>query len=109
MGEEPAWLYRFLPAAYEAGADKIPGRKFGAPARKIASSAGLSLCSFWHYMGKQETWSKLRWLVRPVEDAPRWHKGLLSAVLPPAAPYPDQLPYVILVRSVQRSQPSVPV
>jgi hypothetical protein len=71
-----AWLYiGFRQTAYAAGAAKKPGRKFGAPAKKIANYAGLSPRSFWRNVGKPETWNKLRWLVRPVEDAPRWHRG----------------------------------
>jgi hypothetical protein len=76
LGVELAWLYiGFRQAAYEAGAAKKPGKKFGAPAKKIARYAGMSPRSFWRWAAKPDTWKKLRWLVKPVEDERRWNRG----------------------------------
>ncbi|MBE0408825.1 MAG: hypothetical protein IBX69_03740 [Anaerolineales bacterium] len=76
LGVELAWLYiGFRQAAYEAGAAKKPGKKFGAPAKKIARYSGMSPRSFWRWAGKPDTWRKLRWFVKPVKDEPRWRQG----------------------------------
>jgi hypothetical protein len=76
LGVELAWLYiGFRQAAYEAGAAKKPGKKFGAPAKKIARYAGMSPRSFWRWAARLDTWKKLRWLVKPLEDEPHWSQG----------------------------------
>jgi len=76
LGLDLAWLYiGFRQAAYEAGATKQPGNKFGAPAQKVASYSGMSLRNFRRYSANPETWQRLRDLVTPVEDKPRWQYG----------------------------------
>ena len=76
LGVELAWLYiGFRQAAYEAGASKKPGKKVSAPAKKVAYYAGMSPRSFWRWAAKPATWKLLRWLVRPVEETPKWNRG----------------------------------
>lgn len=76
LGGELAWLYiGFRQAAYEAGAARQPGKKFGAPAQKVAKYSGMSLRTFRRYSAKPDTWQRLRGLVTPVEDKPRWQHG----------------------------------
>jgi hypothetical protein len=76
LGLELAWLYiGFRQAAYEAGATHQPGKKFGAPAQKVAKYSGMSLRTFRRYSAKPDTWQRLRGLVTPVEDKPRWQHG----------------------------------
>ena len=76
LGLDLAWLYiGFRQAAYEAGAARQPGKKFGAPAKKVASYSGMSLRTFRRYSANPGTWQCLRNLVTPVEDKPRWQYG----------------------------------
>ncbi len=76
LGPELSWLYiGFRQAAYEAGASKKPGKKVGAPAKKVAWFAGMSPRSFWRWAAKPSTWKLLRWLVKPIEDKARWSRG----------------------------------
>jgi hypothetical protein len=76
LGLELAWLYiGFRQAAYEAGAARQPGKKFGAPAKKVARYSGMSLRTFRRYSAKPDTWLRLRGLVTPVDDKPRWQHG----------------------------------
>lgn len=76
LGVELAWLYiGFRQAAYEAGAARQPGKKFGAPAQKVARYSGMSLRTFRRYSAKPDTWQRLRGLVTAVEDRPRWQHG----------------------------------
>lgn len=76
LGVELTWLYiGFRQAAYEAGAARQPGKKFGAPAQKVARYSGMSLRTFRRYSAKPDTWQRLRGLVTPVEDKPRWQHG----------------------------------
>ncbi len=76
LGLELAWLYiGFRQAAYEAGAARQPGKKFGAPSKKVAHFSGMSLRTFWRWAAKPETWKRLRWLVKQVDSAPRWSQG----------------------------------
>ena len=76
LGLELAWLYiGFRQAAYEAGAARQPGKKFGAPAQKVARYSGMSLRTFRRWSAKPDTWQRLRGLVTPVEDKPRWQHG----------------------------------
>jgi hypothetical protein len=76
LGLELAWLYiGFRQAAYEAGAARQPGKKFGAPAQKVAKYSGMSLRTFRRYSAKPDTWQRLNGLVTPVEDKPRWQHG----------------------------------
>lgn len=76
LGLELAWLYiGFRQAAYEAGAARQPGKKFGAPAQKVARYSGMSLRTFRRYSAKPDTWQRLSGLVMPVEDKPRWQHG----------------------------------
>jgi hypothetical protein len=76
LGLELAWLYiGFRQAAYEAGASRQPGKKFGAPSKKVAHYAGMSLRTFWRWAAKPETWKRLRWLVKQVDSEPRWSRG----------------------------------
>jgi hypothetical protein len=76
LGLELAWLYiGFRQAAYEAGAARQPGKKFGAPSKKIAHYSGMSLRTFWRWAAKPETWRRLRWLVKQVDTVPRWSRG----------------------------------
>jgi hypothetical protein len=76
LGLELAWLYiGFRQAAYEAGAARQPGKKFGAPSKKIAHFSGMSTRTFWRWVAKPETWKRLRWLVKPVDSEPRWSRG----------------------------------
>ena len=76
LGVELAWMYiGFRQAAYEAGASRQPGKKFAAPAKKIARYAGMSLRTFRRWSAKLETWKRLQGLVAPVEDKPQWQHG----------------------------------
>jgi len=76
LGLELAWLYiGFRQAAYEAGAARQPGKKFGAPSKKVAHFSGMSLRTFWRWTAKPETWQRLRWLVKQVDTEPRWSHG----------------------------------
>ncbi len=76
LGLDLAWLYiGFRQSAYEAGAARHPGKKFGAPAQKIARYSGMSLRTFRRYSANPETWQRLRDLVTLVEDKPRWQYG----------------------------------
>lgn len=76
LGPDLAWLYiGFRQAAYEAGASRQPGKKFGAPAKKVARFAGMSLRTFRRWSAKPDTWQRLQGLVTPTEDKPRWHHG----------------------------------
>ena len=76
LGLELAWLYiGFRQAAYEAGVARQPGKKFGAPAQKVAKYSGMSLRTFRRYSAKPYTWLRLRGLVTPVDDKPRWQHG----------------------------------
>jgi len=76
LGLDLAWLYiGFRQAAYEAGAARHPGKKFGAPAQKVAMYSGMSLRTFRRYSANPETWQRLRDLVTPVENKPRWQYG----------------------------------
>ena len=76
LGLELAWLYiGFRQAAYEAGAAKQPGKKFGAPSKKVAHFSGMSLRTFWRWVAKPETWQRLGWLVKQVDTEPRWSRG----------------------------------
>ncbi len=76
LGVELAWMYiGFRQAAYEAGAARQPGKKFGAPAQKVARYSGMSLRTFRRYSAKPDTWQRLRGLVTPIEDQPRWQHG----------------------------------
>ncbi|HWQ84998.1 MAG TPA: DnaA N-terminal domain-containing protein, partial [Anaerolineales bacterium] len=48
LGLELAWLYiGFRQSAYEAGAARQPGKKFGAPSKKVAHFSGMSTRTFW--------------------------------------------------------------
>ncbi|MDD5367608.1 MAG: hypothetical protein PHQ40_00865 [Anaerolineaceae bacterium] len=76
LGVELAWLYiGFRQAAYEAGASNQPGKKVSAPAKKVAYYAGMSPRSFWRWAARPATWKLLRWLVKPVEETPKWNRG----------------------------------
>jgi hypothetical protein len=76
LGQELSWLYiGFRQAAYEAGASKKPGKKVGAPAKKVAHYAGMSPRTFWRWAAKPTTWKLLGRLVKPVEESPQWHRG----------------------------------
>ncbi len=76
LGLELAWLYiGFRQAAYEAGATRQPGKKFGAPSKKVAHFSGMSTRTFWRWVAKPETWERLRWLVKQVDSEPRWSRG----------------------------------
>jgi len=76
LGVELAWLYvGFRQAAYEAGASKKPGKKVSAPAKKVAGYAGMSPRSFWRWVARPATWKLLRWLVKPVDETPKWNRG----------------------------------
>ena len=76
LGVELAWLYiGFRQAAYEAGASRQPGKKFAAPAKKIAGHSGMSLRTFRRWSAKPDTWKRLQGLVAPVEDKPQWQHG----------------------------------
>ena len=76
LGPDLAWLYiGFRQAAYEAGASRQPGKKFGAPAKKVARFAGMSLRTFRRWSAKPDTWQRLQGLVKPAEDKPRWQHG----------------------------------
>lgn len=76
LGVELAWLYiGFRQAAYEAGAARQPGKKFGAPAQKVAKYSGMSLRTFRRYVAKPDTWQRLQSLVTPVDEKPRWQQG----------------------------------
>ncbi len=76
LGVELSWLYiGFRQAAYEAGAARHPGKKFGAPSKKVAHFSGMSLRTFWRWAARQETWQLLRWLVTPIDGEPRWSRG----------------------------------
>jgi hypothetical protein len=76
LGLELAWLYiGFRQAAYEAGAVRQPGKKFGAPSKKVAHFSGMSTRTFWRWVAKPETWKRLRWLVKQVDSEPRWSRG----------------------------------
>jgi hypothetical protein len=76
LGLELAWLYiGFRQAAYEAGAARQPGKKFGAPSKKVAYFSGMSIRTFWRWAAKPETWKRLRWLVKQVDCEPRWSRG----------------------------------
>ena len=76
LGLELAWLYiGFRQAAYEAGAAKNPGKKFGAPSKKVARYSGMSMRTFWRWVGKPDTWKRLRGLVTQVETEARWSRG----------------------------------
>jgi hypothetical protein len=76
LGLELAWLYiGFRQAAYEAGATRNPGKKFGAPSKKVAHFSGMSIRTFWRWAAKSETWKRLRWLVKQVDSEPRWSRG----------------------------------
>jgi hypothetical protein len=76
LGLELAWLYiGFRQSAYEAGAARQPGKKFGAPSKKIAHFSGMSTRTFWRWVAKPETWKRLRWLVKQVDSEPRWSRG----------------------------------
>ena len=76
LGLELAWLYiGFRQAAYEAGAAKNPGKKFGAPSKKVARYSGMSMRTFWRWVGKPVTWKRLRGLVTQVETEARWSRG----------------------------------
>ena len=51
LGLELAWLYiGFRQAAYEAGVARQPGKKFGAPSKKVALFAGMSPRTFWRWV-----------------------------------------------------------
>ena len=76
LGLELAWLYiGFRQAAYEAGAARQPGKKFGAPSKKVAHYSGMSMRTFWRWVAKPDTWKRLRWLVTQVDSEPRWSRG----------------------------------
>lgn len=76
LGLELSWLYiGFRQAAYEAGAAKNPGKKFGAPSKKVARYSGMSMRTFWRWVGKPVTWKRLRGLVTQVETEARWSRG----------------------------------
>ncbi len=76
LGLELAWLYiGFRQAAYEAGAARQPGKKFGAPSKKVAYFSGMSTRTFWRWVAKPETWKRLRWLVKQVDSEHRWNRG----------------------------------
>jgi len=76
LGLEIAWLYiGFRQTAYEAGATRQPGKKFGAPSKKVAHFSGMSTRTFWRWVAKPETWKRLRWLVKQVDSEPRWSRG----------------------------------
>jgi hypothetical protein len=45
----------FRQAAYEAGAARQPGKKFGAPSKKVAHFSGMSTRTFWRWVAKSET------------------------------------------------------
>ena len=76
LGLELAWLYiGFRQAAYEAGAARQPGKKFGAPSKKVAHFSGMSTRTFWRWVAKPETWKRLRWLVKQVDSDLRWSRG----------------------------------
>jgi hypothetical protein len=52
LGPELSWLYiGFRQAAYEAEVSKKPGKKVGAPAKKVAWFAGMSPRSLREVMG----------------------------------------------------------
>jgi hypothetical protein len=73
LGLELSWLYvGFRQAAYEAGAARQPGKKFGAPAKKVARYAGMSLRTFRRWSAKPDTWQRLQGMVTPVDDKPQW-------------------------------------
>jgi hypothetical protein len=76
LGLELSWLYvGFRQAAYEAGAARQPGKKFGAPAKKVARYAGMSLRTFRRWSAKPDTWQRLQGMVTPVDDKPQWQHG----------------------------------
>lgn len=65
----------FRQAAYEAGAARQPGKKYGAPAQKVAKYSRMSLRTFRRYSTKPDNWLRLRGLVIPVDEKPRWQHG----------------------------------
>ncbi|MEN4011394.1 MAG: hypothetical protein ROW48_05130 [Bellilinea sp.] len=76
LGLELAWLYiGFRQAAYEAGAARQPGKKFGAPSKKVAYFSGMSIRTFWRWAAKPETWKRLSWLVKQVDTKLCWSRG----------------------------------
>ncbi|GIV63601.1 MAG: hypothetical protein KatS3mg045_0940 [Bellilinea sp.] len=83
LGVELAWLYiGFRQAAYEAGATRQPGKKFGAPAQKIARYSGMSLRTFRRnntYSGYQTDSALAAELGRRLMGL-----GFLDLLLPPA-------------------------
>ena len=88
LGLELAWLYiGFRQAAYEAGATRQPGKKFGAPSKKVAHYAGMSLRTFWRWVAKPETWRRLSGLVKQVDSEPRWSRGKDGRPLHGALPF----------------------
>ncbi len=86
LGLELAWLYvGFRQAAYEAGASRKPGKKFGAPAKKVARFSGMSLRTFRRWSARSDTWQRLQGLVTLVDDKRQW--------LPGSDGHPHRVPY----------------
>ncbi len=86
LGPELAWLYvGFRQAAYEAGVSRKPGKKFGAPAKKVARFSGMSLRTFRRWSARSDTWQRLQGLVTLVDDKRQW--------LPGSDGHPHRVPY----------------
>ena len=86
LGPELAWLYvGFRQAAYEAGVSRKPGKKFGAPAKKVARFSGMSLRTFRRWSARPDTWQRLQGLVTLVDDKRQW--------LPGSDGHPHRVPY----------------
>ena len=76
LGPELAWLYvSFRQAAYEAGASRKPGKKFGASAKKVARFSGMGLRTFRRWSSRSDTWQRLKGLVTLVDDKRQWQPG----------------------------------
>ena len=52
-----------------------PVRSSARRRKKVARYSGMSLRTFRRYSAKPDTWQRLRGLVTPVEDKPRWQHG----------------------------------
>jgi len=66
--EEDGFLDKEIPVPdkhpYEAGAARQPGKKFGAPSKKVAYFSGMSIRTLWRWAAKPEPWKRLSWLVQ---------------------------------------------
>ncbi len=121
IGLELAWLYiGFRQSAYEAGAARQPGKKFGAPSKKVAHFSGMSTRTFWRWVAKPETWKRLRWLVKQVDSEPRWSRGkdgrphqssryYRVTMNPPLTPFDEQSLRSWLYRQLAQGKTSVAV